>query len=93
MARKKQRKKSWGRMLVLFLVTPFAIWLIAFLLWFYWHDLSRMFGRDEPRHMTPKPEPQIERNDRRERPAPGQPREKIFEEDRQKLEDILKRRS
>lgn len=93
MARKKQRKKSSVRMLALFLVIPFAIWLMAFLLWFYWHDLSHMFGRDEPGRMIPKPAPQMERNERRERPASEPPQEKIFEEDRQKLEDILKRRS
>ena len=93
MARKKQRKKSWARVLVLFFVAPFAIWLMAFLLWFYWHDLSRMFGGGEPPRPNPKPEREIERNGRRERPAPAPPQEKIFEEDRQKLEDILKRRS
>jgi hypothetical protein len=93
MARKKQRKTSWARMLALFLVTPVAIWLITFLLWFYWHDLSHMFARYEPGRMTPKAAPQMDRNEGREHPASEPPQEKIFEEDRQKLEDILKRRN
>lgn len=91
MARKKQRKKSWLRMLVLFLVTPLAVWLIAFLIWFYWYDLGRLFTKDESRRVTPKR--QIDKDERRERAPSPQPREKLFDEDRKKLDDILKRRN
>ena len=50
MARKKQRKKSWLRTLALFLLIPLAVWLIAFLLWFYWYDLSKSIqSRGAPR--------------------------------------------
>ena len=91
MARKKQRKKSWLRTLVLFLLIPVAVWSIAFLLWFYWYDLSSLFSREG--RVSPKPPRQIGKDDRRERlPAP-QPQEKIFEEDRKQLEDVLKRRN
>jgi hypothetical protein len=93
MARKKQHKKSWLRVLVLFLVIPLAVWLSAFLVWFYWHDLSNLFTKDAPRRVSPKPARQIEKDDRRERTPAPQPQEKILEEDRKKLEDVLKRRN
>ena len=78
-------------MLVLFLVTPLAVWLIAFLIWFYWYDLGRLFTKDESRRVTPKR--QIDKDERRERAPSPQPREKLFDEDRKKLDDILKRRN
>jgi hypothetical protein len=93
MARKKQRKKSWLRLLALFLVTPLAVWLIAFLIWFYWYDLSSLFTKDAPGRVNPNRARQIEQDDRRERAPAPQPQEKIFEEDRKKLEDVLKRRN
>ena len=93
MARKKQRKKSWLRTLVLFLVIPLAVWAIAFLIWFYWYDLSNLVTKDAPHRASPKPARQIEKDDRRERTAAPQPQEKLFEEDRKKLEDVLKQRN
>ena len=80
-------------MLALFLVTPLAVWLIAFLIWFYWYDLGRLFTQDESRRATPKPARQIDKDEQRGRARSPQPREKLFDEDRKKLEDILKRRN
>ena len=92
MARKKQRKKSWLRALVLFLVVPLAVWLIALLIWFFWYELKSPFTEDAPIQVIPKPARQSEKNDRRERRS-EQPQEKIFEEDRKELQDILKQRN
>ncbi|MGH7854643.1 MAG: hypothetical protein ACREP3_14450 [Candidatus Binatia bacterium] len=93
MARKKQRKRGWLRTLVLFLLIPLAVWSIAFLIWFYWYDLSNLFSREGPGRASPKPPRQTEKDDRRERTPAPQPQEKIFEEDRKQLEDVLKRRN
>jgi hypothetical protein len=93
MARKKQRKITWLRTLLLFLLVPLAVWLAAFLLWFFWHDINNLFTPDDARRLRPKPARQSEKNENRER-APGpQPQERIFDEDRKKLEEILKQRS
>jgi hypothetical protein len=94
MARKKQPKKSRLRKVILLLVTPFIVWFLAFLLWFYWHDLRRWFanGEDPRRQPPPKAARPSVKEEQRERPAP-QPQEKISEEDRRKLDDILKRRN
>jgi hypothetical protein len=91
MARKEQRKKSWLRTLMVFLMIPLAVWLVAFLIWFYWYDLNRLFTKDAPGQISPKPARQIEKDDRRERTP--KPQERIFEEDRKTLEDVLKRRN
>jgi len=93
MARKKHRKKGWRRTLGVFLAIPLAVWLIAFLLWFYWYDLSKLFTQDAPPRVSPNPARQSETDDRRERKPAPEPQEKIFEEDRKKLEDVLKRRN
>ena len=93
MARKKQRKKSWLRTLLLFLLVPLAVWAIAFLIWFYWYDLSNLFSREEPEETNSRPSRQIEKDARRESAPAPPPQEKIFEEDRKKLEDLLKRRN
>lgn len=94
MARKKQPKKNRLRKVIFLVVTPFIVWFLAFLLWFYWHDPRRMFtGEEESRRQTPPKAPRPAVNEeRRERPAP-EPKEKISEEDRRKLEDILKKRN
>ena len=93
MARKKQRKKSWLRTFVVFSVIPLAVWLIAFLFWFYWYDLTKLFTQETPPRVSPKAARQSETDDRRERKPAPETQEKIFEEDRKKLEDLLKRRN
>ena len=93
MARKKQPRKSRLGKVILLLIAPFFVWLFAFLIWFYWNDLSRWFANEQiPRRQAPNARP-AEKMERRERPTPEQPQEKILEEDRRKLEEILKRRN
>jgi hypothetical protein len=89
--RKKQRKRTW-RTLLLFVLVPLTVWFGAFLLWLYWYDLNNWFMPDSARRAGPEPARQIEPNDHRGRSPVPAPQEKLFEEDRQKLEDILKRR-
>jgi hypothetical protein len=93
MARKKQRKKGRVRTVVLFLVLPLIVWFIAFLVWFYWYDLSNLFVKKDARPVHSKPALPIDKDERRERTLSPKPQEKILDEDRKKLEDILKRRS
>ena len=93
MARKKPRKKNRLRTLALFVLVPFAVWLMAFLIWFYWYDLRRFFAKDSPPGVRPAPAGQSEGDQRNERLPAKPPQEKIFEEDRKNLEDILKRRN
>jgi hypothetical protein len=85
-AKKKRRKRSWLRTLFLLLITPFLIWLLAFVLWFYWNDLSKFFQEDPGRSQTsPKTTPKLDS------PAKNPSKETILEEDRRKLDEILKK--
>ncbi|MGH7798029.1 MAG: hypothetical protein ACREQ2_24465 [Candidatus Binatia bacterium] len=93
MAGKKQRKRTWLRTLLLFLLVPLTVWFVAFLLWFYWYDRNNLFAPDSARRVDPKPARQSEKNDNRGGSPAPEPQEKLFDEDRKKLEDILKRRS
>lgn len=96
MAQKQKKRKSKRGVLrtaLFYILFPLAVWFVAFLLWFYWHDLTRLFGRSE---RSAKPIVKSERRDNKvERggPAPAsQPKEKLSDEDRKKLDEILKRR-
>jgi len=76
-----------------FLLFPLIVWFVAFLIWFYWYNIVGLFADTE--HKT-KAVPKIEtRQERREKSqaAPAKaPAEKILDEERQTLDDILKQR-
>lgn len=86
MAQKRRKKKSgWLRAALLFVFVPLFVWALAFLIWFNWTDFNN-FGKKTP---ATNPSTQVERPSKQtEKPPP----EKILEEDRKKLEEILKRR-
>ena len=93
MARKKQRKKNWLRTILLLLLIPLIVWFLAFLLWFYWYDLNKVFTKDNAPPARSKPARQLERNERRGTVPAKQPEERILDDDRKSLEDVLKRRN
>ena len=94
MARKRQRKRSRLRTVVLLLLLPLVIWFLALLIWFNWYDLTGVFRKREIGPANSKPtEQQIDKTDRPERGPASKPQERIFDEDRKQLEEILKRRS
>lgn len=88
MAKRKRKKRGWLRTLIFYILFPLIVWLIAFLLWFYWRDLSALWNKQS----APADTPARSRERDETRPAKGPP-EKILDEDRKKLEEILKRRS
>ncbi len=92
MARKKQPKRRWLRALVLLITVPLIVWAGAFLLWLHWHDLNRWLGSEDAAQHTPHTPPLIRKEEARSRGVPERPQEKITDEDRRNLEDILKRR-
>jgi hypothetical protein len=93
-ARKKRKKRSWRRTLLIFTVTPLAIWFVALILWFFWDDMMRLVAppRTPARPGITSPR-DGERAKERQPPQPAKAaRESIPDEDRKKLDDILKRR-
>lgn len=93
MARKKRKTRGWISTLLFYLLFPLIVWLGAFLLWFYWYDLERLFLKPSQKA---RPAP-VEREVKQEkRAAPATPdknrsQEKILDEEREKLDAILKR--
>jgi hypothetical protein len=85
-AKKKGRNRSWLKLLLLFILTPFITWALAFLIWFHWYNITGFFSR---RDNTPaaKASKEVERSTK---PSDKSARERIGEEDRKKLEEILK---
>jgi hypothetical protein len=85
-AQKKRKKRHWFRSLVFFVMTPLTVWALAFLIWLYWGDITRLFN---PGANTPpaKASKEVERSTK---PSDKTAQEGIGEEDRKKLDDILK---
>jgi hypothetical protein len=84
---KKRRRKGRRLGTLLFLIlTPFVVWFLAFLIWFYWNDLSGLFRRHD--EIPPsKAGKEVERSGK---PPDKTAQESIREEERRKLEEILK---
>jgi hypothetical protein len=87
-AKKKKRKIGWLKKLLFLIFTPLIIWFLAFLIWFYWNDLTKSStankGKTQP---APKPTRQADP------PAKKPNDEKILDEDRKKLDEILNKKS
>jgi hypothetical protein len=81
-AKKKKRKRSWLKLILFFVLTPLITWALAFLIWFYWYEI---IGRDK----TP-PAKASKEFERPTKPSDKSAQERIGEEDRRKLEEILK---
>ena len=93
MARKKRRSRNWILTVLFYLLFPFAVWFVAFVVWFYWFDLERLFFGPKEISKKPPVQSKTEREDQAkpEAPAADRSREEIVDEDRRKLDAILKR--
>jgi hypothetical protein len=88
---KKKRSRSWLKKLLLLILTPIFIWLAAFIIWFRWDDIRVLFNKpEEPPKASDGRTRQIDDSRGAEARLDKPPRENIFEEDRRKLEEILK---
>jgi hypothetical protein len=67
------------------------MWFIAFLVWFYWYELRDLFVKDQEPKARPKVARQLDRGDKAERSPAKRSQEKIFDEERKKLGDIIER--
>jgi len=85
-AQKKRKKKTrWLRILLFLILTPLIVWGLAFVVWLYWRD-----GTTTVDQGNKTPPPQANRPIERPSKAPDKaPRERINEQDRRKLEEIL----
>jgi len=93
MAQKRRKKRSWLRGLLFYVFLPIFIWFVAFLVWFYWYELTRLFsGAADRSKAAAKASRKLDKSEKGDAAPADRPQEKILEEDRKSLEDILKRR-
>jgi len=90
-AQKRRRKKQrWLRLVLLFILTPLLVWCLAFLLWLYLDDIIGLFSRNSKSAASP---PKAVQKPPRAGPAlQNKSDEKILDEDRKKLDEIIKGR-
>jgi hypothetical protein len=93
MAPKRKRRPSGARRFLFYILLPLFVWTAAFFVWFYWHDLKKLTLKASAPGDGSKAGRRINGDEREKRPSKGGGQEKIQEEDRQRLEDIIKRRS
>jgi hypothetical protein len=84
--KRRRRKRTWLGSLLFFILTPLIIWLVAFLIWLYWYDITAFSSR---RDSTPGQGTSKE-VDKSTKPTDKVFKERIGEEDRRNLEEILK---
>jgi hypothetical protein len=93
MAQKKRPKRRWLKALLFYIFSPLLIWSLAFVVWLYWSDLTKLFGKDTGKTtLVPKTSRGGDKTERPDSAPANRPQEKILEEDRKKLDDILKGR-
>lgn len=119
-AKKKKPKRSpWLKRFLLFVFVPLFVWFLAFLIWFNWNSVAKLFNKanlddrppaktnsrkserlnktetSEPSEKTSRPQgPDKPENVEPPRPPaeqkPAQTKERILDEDRKRLEELLK---
>jgi hypothetical protein len=90
--KKKPKKTSWVKIALLYIFVPIIIWFLAFVAWLYWDDIAKLFSKDSSRERNvPRASRKLENPDKSTAPS-RRPQEKILDDDRKTLEDILKQR-
>ena len=90
--KKKPKKTSWVKIALLYIFVPIIIWFLAFVAWLYWDDIAKLFSKDSrPERNIPGVSRRLEKADKGTSPT-QRSQEKILDDDRKKLEDILKHR-
>jgi hypothetical protein len=90
MAQRRRRQRSWVKRLLVYLCVPLSVWLVAFLIWFYWYDIRAVYKERGPKD-RPKAARLPDKGEQVERGPVKRPPEKIFDDERRKLDDIIKR--
>ncbi|MBI4487804.1 MAG: hypothetical protein HY694_01850 [Deltaproteobacteria bacterium] len=74
----KKKTRGWLTRLFIFFFSVFLVWFLVFLVWLFWADLKRLVKGEGKKSATEQTQ------------EPSQ--EKISEQDRRQLEEILKKR-
>ena len=93
MAQKKKVKKAgWFKTALIYTFFPLFVWSLAFVAWLYWDSITAPFSADKAKERdTLRPTVPLEKSDKGPAPA-KRSQENILDDDRKKLEDVLKQR-
>jgi len=90
--KKKPKKNSWLTTVLIYVFVPLTIWCLAFVIWLYWDDIAKVFSKDSDKQRNaPRAARKLDKTTNDTAPTKG-PQEKILDDDRKKLDDILKQR-
>lgn len=92
MARRKRRKRSAVKTILLLVLTPIIIWALAFIVWLYWNEIANSLAPVE-NHSEPaaKTLRKLNKDESRSRSNETRPKEKILDADRKKLDEIIRK--
>ncbi len=89
-AKKKAKKKSWLKTALIYIFVPLTIWFVAFILWLYWDSVAGLFSKGKAPERAPARASRAK--EKSEKPPTKPPPEKILDDDRKQLDEILKRK-
>jgi len=93
MAQKKKVKKAGLlKTVLIYTFVPLIVWSLAFFGWLYWDSITAPFSTDKAEVRKPAQTIRdLEKSEKAPAPAKRSP-ERILDDDRKKLEDVLKQR-
>ncbi len=89
--KKKVMKASWLKTALIYTFFPLFVWSLAFVAWLYWDSITALFSADKAKERDTLRTTPLEKSEKGPAPA-KRSQEKILDDDRKKLEDVLKQR-
>ena len=90
--KKKVKKASWLKTALIYTFFPLFVWSLAFVAWLYWDSITAPFSTDKAEGRKPaRTIHDLEKSEKAPAPA-KRSSERILDDDRKKLEDVLKQR-
>jgi hypothetical protein len=91
-AKRKRKKISRLKTLLLFVLAPLIVWALAFFIWLYWNDIAKTLtpGTDRPKPAG-KSSGKLEKESAERRSDEPQPKENIQDTERRKLDEIIRK--
>jgi 4-amino-4-deoxy-L-arabinose transferase-like glycosyltransferase len=91
-AKRKRRKRSALKTILLFVLTPLIVWALAFVVWLYWNEIANSLA---PAEGQPKPTAKtlrkLDKDESHRRSNETRAKEKILDADRKKLDEIIRK--
>ena len=91
-AKRKRRKRSALKTILLFVLTPLIVWVLAFVVWLYWNEIANSLAPVEDHsEPTAKTLRKLNNDESRSRSNETRAKEKILDADRKKLDEIIRK--